>query len=65
MRNVTISIDEEIVRWAEDQAAVRGGTVSGIIEDLLRQQVKQRRSYEQAKRSFFSRGSAEISRDGR
>lgn len=52
---MTITLDEETARWARIEAAKRDVSVSRLIRDLLRQNMRQNRSYEVAMRRWLSR----------
>jgi len=55
MKNVTITLDEEVLRWARIRAASRDTSVSRLLGEELRRQMLAEKQYEQAKRRFQSR----------
>lgn len=64
-RKVTIVVSEEAARWARIEAANRDTSVSKFVGALLEARVRdQQRGYEQAMRSYLSRG-AELLKQGR
>ncbi|NWG30275.1 MAG: hypothetical protein HXY29_02110 [Rhodocyclaceae bacterium] len=55
MPNLTITTDEETLRWARIEAAKRGTSVSKLVGEILANLRKQDDDYEQAMQDFFSR----------
>lgn len=55
MKNVTISMDEEVAAWARVAAARAEQSVSRFVGELLRQHMEAERRYEEAMRAFFAR----------
>jgi len=55
MKNVTITLDEEVVRWAKVWAAQHDTSVSRILGETLREKMLTENSYESAQRRFLSR----------
>ena len=45
MRNVTITLDEEVVRWARVWAAEHDTSVSRLVGDMLRERMLKEREY--------------------
>jgi len=54
MRNVTITLDEEVVRWARTEAAKRETSVSRFVGEMLREHMRSEDAYEAARRQFFA-----------
>jgi hypothetical protein len=54
VKNVTVTLDEETARWARLEAAKRAVSVSRLIRDLLRENMRQNRTYEVAMRRYLS-----------
>jgi hypothetical protein len=50
MPNLTITADEDTLRWARIEAARRNTSVARLVGDLLRDQMRRERAYEQAMR---------------
>jgi hypothetical protein len=50
MPNLTITADEETLRWARIEAARRNTSVARLVGELLRVEMHRERSYEQAMR---------------
>lgn len=55
MPNLTITIDEETLRWARIEAAKKNTSVSRLIGEMLAEIRKQDDDYERAMEDFFSR----------
>ena len=62
MKNVTITLDEETAAWARVHAAEENISLSRFIGELLRRQMRESREYQDAMRSYLSRGSFEVLR---
>jgi hypothetical protein len=54
VKNITITLDEETARWARLEAAKREVSVSRLVRDILRENMRQSRTYEAAMRSWLS-----------
>jgi plasmid stability protein len=54
MRNVTITLEEEVARWVRVEAAKRETSVSLLVGELLRQQMRSEDAYEVAQRQFLA-----------
>jgi hypothetical protein len=54
MKNVTITLDEEVGRWARIEAAKRETSVSRFVGEMLREHMRSGEAYEAARRQFFS-----------
>lgn len=55
MKNVTISMDEEVARWVRMWAAEHDTSVSRFVGDLLKARMKRERDYARAGRRFLDR----------
>ena len=55
MKNVTITLDEEVARWARVQAAERNTSVSRLVGELLRQYMKDEEAYSSAMKRYLAR----------
>lgn len=53
MPNMTITADEEVLRWARVKAAQRNTSVARLVGDLLREHMQGERGYQAAKRRFL------------
>jgi len=54
MRNVTITLEDEVARWARVRAARNDTSVSRLVGEMLQEQMLLEESYRQAKDSFFA-----------
>jgi hypothetical protein len=53
MPNLTITAEEEVLRWARVRAAEGNTSVARLVGDLLREHMQEERGYENAKRRFL------------
>jgi hypothetical protein len=54
MRNLTITVDEDVARWARVWAAKRGTSVSRLVGMLLRQRMIEEEAYPAAMAEFLA-----------
>ncbi len=54
MKNVTITLDEEVARWARIRAAERNTSVSRLVGELLREEMRQDENYRLAMEQFLA-----------
>jgi hypothetical protein len=54
MKNVTVTIDEKVVRWARIRAAERDTSLSRLIGELLREKMNQEEDYLEAMEQYLS-----------
>lgn len=52
MKNVTVTMDEDVARWARIEAAKREMSLARFIGELLRQQMNEQEAYDRAMRAF-------------
>ncbi len=64
LRNVTITLDEDVVRWARIRAAERETSVSRLVGELLREKMLEDRSYEVAMREYLTRSARKLRKTG-
>jgi hypothetical protein len=55
LRNITITMEEDLARWARIEAARQDTSVSQLLAGLLRQRMLEDDSYEQAMRRALAR----------
>ncbi len=65
MKNVTITVDEEVLRWARVWAAQHGSSVSKMLGELLRQHMKRDKSYALAMKRDAAREPVMLKSGGR
>jgi plasmid stability protein len=54
MKNVTITLDEEVARWARIRAAEKETSVSRLVGEMLREKMNEERSYQAAMQEYLS-----------
>jgi len=54
MKNVTITLDEEVARWARVQAAERNTSVSRLVGEMLREKMQEEETYHAARQQYLS-----------
>ena len=54
MRNLTITVDDEVARWVRIRAAQHESSVSRLVGQMLRQHMLEEEGYEAAKNQFLS-----------
>ena len=55
LRNITITLEEHVARWARIQAATNEISVSRFLANLLKERMKETDEYEAAKRRALAR----------
>ena len=55
LRNVTVSLEESVARWARLEAARNETSVSRLLGDILKQRMLEKNSYERAMRRSLAR----------
>jgi hypothetical protein len=63
MRNVTISLNDELARWTRVKAAEADKSVSAFIAALLVREQEKDDAYERAMRNHFTRETHQLRRD--
>lgn len=53
MKNVTVSLEEDVVRWARVRAAELDTSVSRLLGELLRELMQREQSYDSAMRQYL------------
>ena len=61
LKNVTITLEDEVARWARIKAAEENSSVSQLVGNLLRGFMQQRERFDRARREFTRLGSSVIS----
>lgn len=64
MKNVTITVDEEVARWARIEAAKRETSVSRMVGEMLAERMKAETAYEAAMDLFLAIPPAALSEPG-
>jgi len=55
LRNITITLEEHVARWARIQAATNEVSVSRFLANLLKERMQENEEYEAAKRRALAR----------
>ena len=64
MRNVTVTLGEDVARWARIRAAELDMSLSRMLGDLLREQMRRHATYETERQQFLVREHKPINADG-
>ena len=64
MRNVTITLEEEVALWIRIEAAKRETSVSRLVGEMLRERMQTGAAYEEARRQFFSTAPQPLGKSG-
>lgn len=54
MKNVTITLDEEVARWARIKAAEENTSVSRLVGELLKEKMRQEKAYRLEMEKYLS-----------
>jgi hypothetical protein len=55
MKNVTITLDEKVARWARIRAAERNTSVSRLVGELLQEKMRAEEDYRLAREEYLAR----------
>ena len=61
MKNVTITLEEEVARWARIRAAELDKSLSRLVGEMLKEQMVAEKGYDTARRRYLSRKATPIS----
>jgi len=64
MKNVTITLDEEVARWARIKAAEQDTSVSRLVGKMLREKMTIEQSYQSSMKRYLSRKPRPLSQKG-
>jgi len=62
MPNLTITAEDDVLRWARIRAAERNTSVARLVGELLREQMQASAGYEAARQRFLSARPRKLSR---
>ena len=62
MPNLTITTEEEVLRWARVRAAEENTSVARLVGNILRKHMQAERGYQAARRRFLSVKARKLSR---
>jgi hypothetical protein len=54
VRNVTITLEEQVAQWVRIEAAKQETSVSRLVGEMLRDHMRAAETYEAARRQFFA-----------
>ena len=64
VKNVTITLDEDVALWARIRAAERDTSVSRLVGEMLREKILEERSYQTEMQQYLSRKPKRLKRAG-
>ena len=64
MKNVTMTMEEEVARWARIKAAEQDTSVSRLVGEMLREKMMNERSYHPSMQHYLSRKPHRLSKPG-
>jgi hypothetical protein len=64
MKNVTITLDEEVARWARIRAAERETSLSRLVGEMLGEKMVEYRGYEEAMNQYLSSTTTVLKSEG-
>jgi hypothetical protein len=64
MKNVTITLDEEVARWARIKAAEQDTSVSRLVGEMLREKMMNEKSYHSSMQRYLSKKPLQLSKRG-
>jgi plasmid stability protein len=62
MKNVTITLEEDVARWARIRAAEKGISVSRVVGELLREKMLGEGNYRSAMQPYLSQAPRQLKR---
>ncbi len=60
MKNITITLDEEVARWARVRATERDTSVSRFVGEMLREKMIEEQDYNTAMQAYLSRSPRQL-----
>lgn len=64
MKNVTITLDEEVVRWARIRAAEGDTSVSRLVGELLREKMRDESNYKTSMQNYLAQSPLVLKKKG-
>ncbi len=64
MKNLTITLEEDVARWARVWAAERNTSVSRLLGETLKEKMQKERDYGRAQKLYFSRAPGMMKESG-
>ena len=64
MKNVTITLKEEVARWARIKAAERNTSVSRLLGEILQERMQEEEGYQLAMKQYLAQGPQPLKKAG-
>ena len=64
MKNVTITLDEKVARWARIRAAEADTSLSRLVGEMLRDKMLEESNYETSMHNYLSESPRELKKKG-
>ena len=64
MKNVTITLDEKVARWARIRAAEEDTSVSRLVGEMLREKMAAEQAYQTAMEEYLSHSPQKLKKRG-
>lgn len=64
MKNVTITLDEEVVRWTRIRAAEGDTSVSRLVGEMLREKMRDERNYQTSMQNYLAQSPLVLKKKG-
>ena len=64
MKNVTITLDEEVARWARIRAAERDTSLSRLVGELLREKMHEESDYQVSMQHYLAQSPRVLKNEG-
>ena len=64
MKNVTITLREEVARWARIKAAERNTSVSRLLGEILQERMQEEEGYRLAMEQYLAQGPRPLKKEG-
>jgi hypothetical protein len=64
MKNVTITMEEEVARWARIRAAERNTSVSRLVGEMLKEKMQEEEAYLPAMERYLAKGPQVLKKAG-
>jgi hypothetical protein len=64
MKNVTITVEEEVVRWARIRAAEKETSLSRLVGEMLKEKMQEQKTYHTAMKRYLSQAPRALKKRG-
>jgi hypothetical protein len=65
MKNVTITLDEDVALWARIRAAEENTSVSRLVGEMLKKEMEKAQHYQTARDRYLARNPKRLSKSGK